>query len=122
MKKSQTLLKSGTDEKYNKLNDGDLVFAFQANREVVKTEGEVESYRLDTNMDWSFDDPATPEEIYNFMGSILSSIEDVFGEKMVTKAIQHYAEERNHLVITPQGATLNFRSVGLNYKDWKKKK
>src|SRR4051812_16441454 len=114
--KTLTLIKSGTDKKYDKLNEGDLVFAFQANR-VEEGGGD---YRLDTNMDWTFDDPTTPEEIQAFMGSILSSIEDVFGEKMVTKAILHYAEEREHLVYTDQGATLNFKSVGIDYKKWKK--
>ena len=118
--KSQTLIKSGTDAKYNKLNEGDLVFAFQANREIVATEGDEESYRLDTNMDWTFDDESTNQEIKSFLGSILSSVEDVFGEKMVTEAIMHYAEERNHLVITPHGAALHFKSKGISIKDWKK--
>lgn len=113
--KSQTLIKSGTNKKFDKLNEGDLVFAFQCNR-IEKGNGD---YQLETNMDWSFDDPTTPEEVKSFMGSILSSIEDCFGEKMVTEAILHYAEERNHLVITPQGASLNFKSKGLKFKNWK---
>lgn len=114
--KSQTLLKSGTDKKFDKLNEGDLVMAFQANR----TNQEKEDYRLHTNTDWSFDDPTTPEEIKSFLGSILSSIEDIFGEKMVTEAITHYAQERDHLIQTPQGAALHFRSKGLSFKEWKR--
>lgn len=116
MMKSQTLLKSGTDKRYDKLGEGDLVFAFQCNR----VEKENSKYQLETNMDWSFDNEVTPIEIKNFLGSILSSIEDVFGEKMVTEAMLHYAEERGHLVKTPQGAALNFRSKGLNFKDFEK--
>lgn len=115
--KSQTLLKSGIDKKFDKLGEGDLVFTFQCNR----IERGNNQYQLETNMDWSFDDPTTTEEIKSFLGSILSSIEDSFGEKMVTEAILHYAAERSHLVITPQGAGLNFKSKGLKFKDWKKK-
>lgn len=115
MKKSQTLLKSGTDSKYDKLNEGDLVMAFQCNR-IERKNGE---YQLETNMDWSFDDPTTDQEIKSFLGSILSSIEDVFGEKMVTEAMLHYAKDMNHLVLTPQGAALNFKSKGLAFKKWK---
>ena len=114
--KSQTLLKSGKDKKYDKLNEGDLVFAFQCSR-IERGNNE---YQLETNMDWSFDDSTTPIEIKSFLGSILSSVEDVFGEKMVTEAIMHYAEERGHLVKTPQGAGLHFRSKGLKFKDWRK--
>ncbi|HYT41829.1 MAG TPA: hypothetical protein VEP90_05755, partial [Methylomirabilota bacterium] len=99
-------------KQYDKLNEGDLVFAFQCNRG--------EDHSLNTNMDWSFDDSTTPEEIKSFLGSILSNIEDVFGEKMVTEMITHYAKERNHLIITPQGAMLNFKSKGLQFKNWKK--
>ena len=116
MKKSQTLLKSGTDNKYDKLGEGDLVFTFQCNR----VERGNNKYQLETNMDWSFDNNVTPTEIKSFLGSILSSIEDVFGEKMVTEAMLHYAEERGHLVKTPQVAALNFRSKGLNFKDFEK--
>lgn len=115
-KKSQTLIKSATNSKYDKRNEGDLVFAFQCNR----TNSTDPEYQLETNMDWSFDDPTTPIEIKSFLGSILSSVEDVFGEKMVTEAILHYASERKHLVITPQGAALNFKSKGLAFKEFKK--
>ncbi len=115
-KKSQTLLKSGTDKKYDKLGEGDLVFTFQCNR----IEKENSQYQLETNMDWSFDNEVTPTELKSFLGSILSSIEDVFGEKIVTEAISHYAEERNHLIKTPQGLTLHFKSKGLEFKDIKK--
>ena len=116
--KSQTLIKSGTNKKYDKLNEGDLVFALQANR-VNETE---KGYQMETNLDWTFDDPTTPEEIRATLGSFLSTIEDLFGEKMVTEAILHYAEERNHLVMTPQGAGLNFKSKGLIFKNWKEVK
>jgi len=115
MKKSQTLLKSGTSKQFDKLNEGDLVFAFQCNR----LEKGNDQYQLETNMDWSFDDPTTNEEVKSFIGSVLSSIEDVFGEKMITEAILHYAQERNHLIITPHGVALNFKSKGLKFKDWK---
>lgn len=117
MNKSQTLLKSGTSEKFDKMGEGDLVFALQANRVNESEKG----YQMDTNMDWSFDDETSPNEIISLLGSTLSSIEDVFGEKMVTEAILHYAEERGHLVKTPQGAGFHFRSRGLQFKDWKKK-
>lgn len=114
--KSQTLLKSGTNKKFDKLNDGDLVFAFQANR----TNNTEAHYQLTMNMDWSFDDATTSEEIKSFLGSILSSIEDTFGEKMVTEALTHYAHERNHLIKTPTGeALLHFKSKGLDFKEWK---
>lgn len=116
MKKSQTLLKSGTNPKFDKLNEGDLVFTFQGNRVNESEKG----YQLETNIDWSFDDPTTSEEIKSILGSFLSSIEDIFGEKMVIEAIVHYAEERNHLVRTPMGAALNFKSKGLQFKNWKK--
>lgn len=116
MAKSQSLLKSGTDKRYSKLNEGDLVMAFQANR----TNENESKYQMMTNMDWSFDDETTTQEISSFLGSILSSVEDVFGEKMVTEAITHYATERNHLVFTPQGAGLKFRSFGLTFPEIKK--
>lgn len=116
--KSQTLLKSGTSKKFDKLNEGDLVFTFQGNR----TNEDKAEYQMMTNMDWSFDDLATPTEIKSFLGSILSSIEDVFGEKMVTEAILHYADERGHFVKTPQGAGLQFKSKGLDFKPIPKNK
>lgn len=108
MKKSQTLL-IGKDD-IRKIGEGDLVIAFQANRE-----GE----SLGTNIDWLFDKETTNEEIKSAFGSLLSSIEEIFGEKMVTEAIMHYAEEKNHLIKTPQGAVLHFKSKGLNFKDWR---
>lgn len=114
--KSQTLLKSGKDKRFDKMGQGDLVFIAQCNR-VNETE---KGYNLETNMDWSFDDGVTPEEIKSFFGAILSSIEDVFGEKMVTEAILHYAEEKNHLVKTPMGVALNFKSKGLKFKPYKR--
>jgi hypothetical protein len=113
--KSKTLLQSGKDKRFDKIGEGDLVFALQANR-VNETE---KGYQIETNLDWSFDDKTTPLEIKSSLGSFLSTIEDIFGEKMVTEAILHYAEERNHLVITPQGAGLNFKSKGLKFKNWK---
>jgi hypothetical protein len=77
-------------------------------------------YQMDTNLDWIFDDEVTPSEIKSILGSFLSSIEDIFGEKMVTEAVLHYAEERGHLVKTPQGAALHLKSKGLSFKNWKK--
>jgi hypothetical protein len=116
--KSQTLIKSGIDKKYNKLNEGDHVFAFQCNRVKEKPNGD---YQLETNMDWSFDDNVDAIEVKSFLGSILSSIEEVFGEKMVTEAIMHYADEKDHLIKTPAGAGLHFRSKGLAFGEIKKR-
>lgn len=116
MKKSQTLIKSGTDKKYDKIGEGDLVFAFQANRTQVGKD----QYRIDTNLDWTFDDATTPVEIKSALGSFLSSIEDLFGEKMVTEAIMHYADDMGHLVDVPGGKALHFKSKGLDFKNWKK--
>lgn len=112
--KAQTLLSGSNGIK--KLNEGDLVIALQCNR-VEHGNGE---YQLETNIDWSFDDETTPIEIKSFLGAILGSIEEIFGEKMVTEAILHYAEENNHLIKTPQGAGLHFKSKGLDFKNWKK--
>lgn len=106
--KAKTLL-IGKDES-RKVGDGDLVIAFQA----ARVNG-----GLATNLDWLFDKQTTNDEIKSAFGSLLSSIEDVFGEKMVTEAIMHYAEEKNHLIKTPQGAALHFKSKGLNFKDWR---
>lgn len=119
MAKSKTLLQSGTDKKYDKLNEGDLVFAIQCDR-VDKNESQ---YQLMVNMDWSFDDDVTPIEIKSMLGGFLGNIEDVFGEKMVTEAIIHYAEENGHLVNTPNGGKgLHLKSKGLNFKEgWKKR-
>lgn len=116
--KSQTLLKSAEGKQFDKLNEGDHVFTFQCNRVKERSTGE---YQLETNMDWSFDDDVNPIEIKSFLGSILSSMEDVFGEKIVTEAIMHYADERDHLIITPAGAALHFRSKGLAFGDIKKR-
>ena len=113
--KSKTLLQSGKDKQFDKVGEGDLVFTFQANR----TNSDKAQYQIETNLDWSFDDATTSEEIKSSLGSFFSTIEDIFGKKMVTEAILHYAEERNHLIITPQGAGLNFKSKGLKFKNWK---
>lgn len=115
MKKSQTLLKSGNGQKFDKLSEGDLVFTLQCNR----TNDAKAEYQLMTNMDWSFDDDVTPIEIKSFLGSFLSSIEEAFGEKMVTEALMHYAKEKGHLVDMAGGKVLNFRSKGLSFKDIK---
>lgn len=111
MAKSQTLIKSGTNKKYDKLNEGDLVIALQANRVKGK-----EGYRLMANMDWSFDDETTPVEIKSFLGGVLGSIEEVFGEKMVTEAITHYASETGKLVKSPDGKVAYLKSKGLTFK------
>jgi len=114
MKKGQTLL-IGTDGN-RKINDGNLVLAFQGNR----VERGNDQYQLETNLDWSFDDETTIVEIKSILGSFLSTIEDVFGEKMATEAILHFAQERNHLIKTPQGIILNLKSKGIKFKNFEK--
>jgi len=114
--KSQTLLKSGTDERYNKLNEGDLVITLECNRKELPNG----TYKLETNIDWSFDDATTNQEIKSFLGGVLGSIEDVFGEKMVTEMIMHYATDMNHIVQTPQGPGLHLKSKGIEFKPWKR--
>lgn len=107
--KAKTLLigKDGT----RKVGEGDLVLAFQSNRD--------NRGGLNTNLDWLFDNSTTDEEVRASFGSLLSSIEEVFGEKMVTEAIIHYAEEKGHLVKTPQGSGFHFKSQGLKFKNWR---
>lgn len=112
MAKSKTLLQSGSGKQYDKLNEGDLVIALQCNR---KEEGKGK-YRLETNIDWSFDDPTTPIEIKSFLGGILGAVEEIFGEKMVTEAIMHYAHDMGHIINTPKGPALHLRSKGIEFK------
>lgn len=109
MDKAKTLL-IGKDEQ-RKVGEGDLVIAYQATRE--------EGGYLHTNIDWLFDKETTTDEIRAAFGSLLSSIEDIFGEKMVTEAITHYANEKGHLIKTPNGAILHLKSKGLSFKNWK---
>lgn len=112
--KASTLL-IGTNG-VRKLNEGDLAIALQCTR----IEKGKDIYQLDVNMDWSFDDATTPEEIKNFIGGFLGSVEDVFGEKMVTEAIMHYAHENNHIIHTPDGPLMHLKSKGLSFKKIKK--
>lgn len=118
--KSQTLIKSGTNSKFDKIGEGDLVVAFQANR--LEEPGKPGQYRMETNIDWTFDDETTTEEIKSAFAALLDSIEEIFGEKMVTEMIMHYAQDMNHLVQTPHGPGLHLKSKGLEFKPWKGKK
>lgn len=113
MKKAQTMLEAHDGKK--KINDGDLAICIQANR---NTDG----YDLMVNFDWSFAKDSTPTEIKSFLGGFLGNIEEVFGEKMVTEAIMHYAEDMGHIVETPQGKALHLKSKGLEFKNWKEVK
>lgn len=110
MKKGQTLLIGGNETR--KIGEGDLILALQASRDGKGG--------LQTNIDWVFDKETTAAEIKSALGGLLACIEEVFGEKMVTEAIAHYAKDCGHLVETPQGATLNFKSKGLQFKNWGK--
>lgn len=103
--KSTTLIKSGLGRKFDKLNEGDLVLAFQINRVNEQEKGD----QLETNLDWSFDEKATPEQIKSGLGSLLTTIEQIFGEKMVTEMIVHYADETGKLTKLPGGKGLNFK-------------
>ncbi len=108
MKKAQTLLEDHNGKK--KLNEGDFVMCMQANRD---------ENGLMVNADWSFAKDATAQDIKSMLGGFLGNIEEVFGEKMVTEAVTHYAEDMGHMVNTPQGKAMYLRSKGLNFKDWK---
>lgn len=113
MKKAQTMIEAHDGKK--KINEGDLAICIQANRDA-------DGKGLMVNLDWSFSEATTPLEIKSMLGRFLRNIELVFGEKMVTEAIMHYAENMNHFIKTPQGVALHFRSKGLNFEDWKEKR
>lgn len=112
--KSTTLIKSGQGKQHDKLGEGDLVFAFQVNR--VPEPKSPEQYRLETNLDWSFDEEVNPIEIKSALGSFLTTVDQIFGEKMVTEMITHYADETNKLAKVPGGKVAYIRSRGLEFK------
>src|SRR3990167_8276839 len=105
MKKAQTMV-VGHDGK-KKINEGDLVIAIQGNKD-----GE----EMMVNMDWSFYEGATPSEIKSMIGCFLASVEDLFGEKMVTESITHYAGDTGKILEKFDDNTIGvrFRSKGLD--------
>lgn len=112
--KAQTMIVAHDGKK--KIAEGDLVFCIQANREQINgVDG------LMVNVDWDFSDDTTVSEIKGALGRFLGNIEDIFGEKMVTEAIQHYAEDMGHMRDTPFGKVMHLRSKGITFKDWTKK-
>lgn len=110
MKKGQTMVIGHNGNK--KINEGDIVMAIQANKNV-------EGYDWMVNFDWSLAKDTQPTDIVATLGRFLGNIEEIFGEKMVTKAIMHYALDMKHIVQTPMGPSLHLRDVGLEFKDWK---
>lgn len=106
--KAQTMI-VGHDGK-KKINEGDLVICIQGNKD-----GNI----INVNMDWSFAKDATAAEIKSFLGQFMGNIEDVFGEKMVTEMITHFASTYGHMKMTPLGPSWHFRSKGLEFKNWK---
>jgi hypothetical protein len=103
--KAKTLL-VGHDLK-NKVGEGDGVVCIQADKE---------GNQIMTNMDWSFDSSWTPTEIKSMLGGFLGSIEEVFGEKMVTEAIIHWADDTGKTVMDKNGKFLWLRSKGLQFR------
>lgn len=114
--KAQTMIESHRGEK--KINEGDMVICIQGNKEKVDAAGSGPSEMILVNMDWSFREGATAEDVKSMLGGFLSSIEDLFGEKMVTEAVVHYADEMNHMIDTPNGRGMYLKSKGLTFKDW----
>ncbi len=80
--KAQTILIDHNGKK--KIGEGNTVFIIQGTK---IGEG------IESNMDWSIDPTWKMEEIKSLIGVFLASLEDVFGERMVTQAIIHYAED-----------------------------
>lgn len=109
MNKAKTLIENHDGKK--KINEGDLVVCIQANRD---PDG------LMVNFDWSFVKDANAAEIKSMLGGFLANIEEVFGEKMVTEAVIHYAEDMGHMVDTPQGKVMRLKSKGLDFKNCKR--
>jgi len=109
MKKAKILMETHNGDK--KLNEGDLLFSAQANRD---------ENGLMVNIDWSFAKDVDSTEIKSFLGGVLNDIEEVFGEKMVTEAVMHYAEDMGHMIDTPHGRAMYLKSKGLDFKNWKR--
>lgn len=110
--KSKTLLIQ-EDGATKKVGEGDLVMTIQANR-IEQGKGE---YRLDVNIDWSFDSETNIVEIKSMLGGFLGNIEDVFGEKMVTEMISHWGVETGKVVKDGSGKAMVYaRSKGQKFK------
>lgn len=70
-----------------------------------------------TNMDWSFDESWNFQDIKSMLGGVLGSIEEIFGEKMVTEMIAHWAAETGKLQqINKTQAVVVSKSHGLKFK------
>lgn len=106
--KAKTLLEGHDGQK--KLNEGDIVFVIQGN---------LVNGGIMVNVDWSFsnESKAKPELIKSMLGGFLGNILDIFGEKMVTEAIIHYAQENGKIETDIHGnKTLKLKSKGLEFK------
>ncbi len=103
-KKAQSLVVCHDGNK--KLDDGDYIMVIQANREGVGG--------LVVNIDWSFDPKGNKTEIKSVLGGFLGCIEDVFGEKMVTEMVAHWAEDTGRNI---ENGVIRMRSKGLDFKD-----
>lgn len=104
--KAKTLLI--THDLRNIANEGEFAVCIQG----TKKKDDI----ITVNMDWSFDKSLTPEELKSFFGGFLGNLEDIFGEKMVTEAITHWADETGKLVKAPGGKLAYLKSRGLDFK------
>lgn len=92
-------------------NEGDLVIAAQGTFTDEKHE------HMHTNIDYSFGKSYKPQEVRALIGSMLTSIEELFGEKMVTEAMAHWADETGKLVkINKSQAIIYSKSKGIEFK------
>lgn len=105
--KSQTLIIQPDDKR--KMGEGDLVMTIHGNRS--ETPG-----GLLVDMDWCFVPDTNPLEIKAFIGTFLSGISDIWGEKMVTEAIMHYAEDNGRVVKDGDKNVAVLKSAGLDFK------
>ena len=104
--KAQTLLVNHDGTK--KMGEGDLAVTIQGNQT-----GE----RLLVNLDWSFPNGTPTDTIKSLFGGLLGNLEDIYGEKMVTEIIHHWAQETGKIVDLPGGGkAINLKSKDLEFK------